>query len=197
MTEHRRSPLAVVVLSLLAEEPMHAYRMQHLIKYRRKDSVANVSQRNSVYQTIDRLLRAGLVRVHETERAGTRPERTVYTITDEGVGTLDGWLRDMVSAPAREFPEFPAALASLARITPDRVAEWLDARAATLAERLKTAAADLENVPGLDRIFLLEEEWREAVTRAELRWVEGVRDDLHTGRLTWDLEDLQRRWAGH
>jgi DNA-binding PadR family transcriptional regulator len=141
MTQHRRSPLAVVVLTLLAEEPMHAYRIQHLIKFRRKDTVANVSQRNSVYQTIDRLLRADLVRVHETGRAGTRPERTVYAITPEGTRTLHTWLRDMVSAPAREFPEFPAALASLAHVAPTEVAEWLDERTAVLRQQLNAGGS--------------------------------------------------------
>jgi DNA-binding PadR family transcriptional regulator len=50
--------LALAVLSMLTEEPMHAYRMQRLIKDRRKDDVVNVSQRNSVYQTIQRRLNA-------------------------------------------------------------------------------------------------------------------------------------------
>jgi DNA-binding PadR family transcriptional regulator len=51
-----RSPLAMVLLALLAEEPMHPYRMQQLIKGRGKDKIANVARPNSVYQTIDRLV---------------------------------------------------------------------------------------------------------------------------------------------
>ena len=78
---HRRSPLALVLLVLLAEEPMHPYRMHEVIKERGKDRIANVAQRNSVYQTIDRLLRAELIAVRETTRDERRPERTVYEIT--------------------------------------------------------------------------------------------------------------------
>src|SRR5438067_1236045 len=92
-----RSPLAVVVLSLLAEEPMHPYRMQQLIKFRGKDRVVNVAQRNSVYQTIDRLLRTGLIAVHATDRAEGRPERTVYAITRLGEQTLRHWLESMLA----------------------------------------------------------------------------------------------------
>ena len=69
----RRSPLAMVVLGLLAEAPMHPYRMQQLIKERGKDTVVNVAQRNSVYQTIDRLLRAGLIAVRETSQDARGP----------------------------------------------------------------------------------------------------------------------------
>ena len=39
---YRRSPLALVVLALLYEAPMHPYRMQQLIKERGKDEVVNV-----------------------------------------------------------------------------------------------------------------------------------------------------------
>ncbi|HEX2184697.1 MAG TPA: PadR family transcriptional regulator, partial [Chloroflexota bacterium] len=88
----RRSPLAMVVLALLAEAPMHAYRMQQLIKEREKDKVVNVAQRNSIYQTIDRLRRAGLIAVRETWREERRPERTVYEITPYGSETLEQWL---------------------------------------------------------------------------------------------------------
>src|SRR5579862_8293705 len=105
-----RSPLWIVVLGLACEEPMHPYRMQTLIKARGKDHIANVAQRNSVYQTIDALLRAGLIAVHETTAKENRPERTTYEATEEGRRTLQRWLSKALSTPAREFPEFPAAL---------------------------------------------------------------------------------------
>jgi len=41
----KRSPLALAVLVLLHEAPMHPYRMQRLIKDRGKDQVINVGQR--------------------------------------------------------------------------------------------------------------------------------------------------------
>src|SRR5262245_13708601 len=113
-TSSRRSPLAMVVLALLEESPMHPYRMHELIKARGKDTVVNVAQRNSVYQTLTRLVRDGLVRAKQTTHAESRPERTVYQITPRGRQTLDEWLETMLSTPAREFPEFPAALSFVA-----------------------------------------------------------------------------------
>src|SRR5262245_31067224 len=108
-----RSPLWIVVLALACEEPMHPYRMQTLIKQRGKDQVANVAQSNSVYQTIDALRRAGLITVRETSRDERRPERTVYEATEEGRRSLRNWIRNGLSTVAREFPEFPAVLATL------------------------------------------------------------------------------------
>ena len=81
---------------MICEEPMHPYRMQALIKERGKDQIANVAQRNSVYQTIAALSRAGLITIRETSRDERWPERTVYEVTEEGRRTLRLWLRTVL-----------------------------------------------------------------------------------------------------
>jgi len=184
----RRSTLALVLLALLAEEPMHPYRMQQMIKQRGKDKIANVAARNSVYQTIDRLLRAELITVRETSRDERRPERTVYELTGAGEEAMRSWTRAMLSAPAREFPEFPAALASLMLLAPAEVAGQLSAREAALSAEVDQTRAELAAFPELPRLFRLDDEYLLAVREAELRWVRGVVADLRAGELTWSAE---------
>lgn len=184
----RRSPLALVLLSLLAEEPMHPYRMREMIKARGKDRIANVAARNSVYQTIDRLHRAGLITIRETEQDERRPERTVYELTDAGRDTLRRWTRAMLSDVAREFPEFPAALASLMVLSPDDVLAQLTTRAEKLKAEIDERSAELAAVGDLPRLFTLDDEYTLTIKRAELRWVEGVVDALRSGELTWSEE---------
>ena len=194
MTErlHRPSPLAVAVLSLLHEAPMHAYRMQQLIKERHKDDVVNVAQRNSVYQAIDRLQRAGLLQVQQVARDEGRPERTIFEITPDGVATLKSWLVSMLSAPAREFPEFPAALALfLPTLTPDEVIGALDARLGVLDLAIEKLAGEIRDSTFLPRLFLLETEYSVAVTTAERDYVAGLLADLRSGTLSWSLEGLR------
>ena len=184
-----RSPLSMVVLALACEEPMHPYRMQQLIVERGKDHVANVAQRNSVYQTIDALLRAGLIAVRETARDENRPERTIYAATDEGRRTLHAWLRTVLSTPAREFPDFPAALSLIdPGMKPAELRGLLEIRVAALEARL---AGQPAAPPGLPRLFLLEEEYRATMLRAELGWLGAVIADLTEGRLTWSEEWLR------
>ncbi|GIH80133.1 PadR family transcriptional regulator [Planobispora longispora] len=178
----------MALLSLVAEEPMHAYRMQQLIKERHKDDVVNVAQRNSVYQTIERLLRDGLVAVRETSREENRPERTVYELTDTGRETLKQWMRTMLSTPAREFPEFPAALAFLPVLKPGEVLAALKERLTSLEATLTTLDGELaEGRAFLPAVFLVEVEYQRAVLEAELGYVRGLVDDLHAGRVTWDF----------
>jgi DNA-binding PadR family transcriptional regulator len=180
----RRSTLAMVLLALLVEAPMHPYRMQQMIKERGQDQLVNVAQRNSVYQALDRLVRDGLARPGGTARDPGRPERTTYEITAEGAATLRRWLVEMLPAPAREFPEFPAALAFLAVLAPDEVRSLLEQRLTALEEKL--AAVVGQAPPGLPRLFLIEDEYRAALLRSEIEWVRALVSDLAEGRLTWD-----------
>ena len=193
----QRSPLAMMVLALLAEEPMHAYRMHELIKARGKDTVVNVAQRNSVYQTISRLLRSGLIRVQKTLRDEGRPERIVYEISEDGSATLRMWLEAMIAVPSNEYPEFPAALAFLPLLTPREARHQLEARAAALEQlldrtRIATKAA---RDAGLPRLFLIEDEYKQAMQRAELVWVRSLIGDLRSGKITWNAKWLRQMAA--
>ncbi|MET7834329.1 MULTISPECIES: PadR family transcriptional regulator [Micromonospora] len=190
----RRSPLAMMVLALLVEEPMHAYRMQQLVREREKQDVVNVAQRNSIYQAIERLRRDELIRVAETTRAEGRPERTVYALTPAGRRALDAWLAEALATPAREFPEFPAALSFLPILPPEEAARRLDQRADAIEARLREREAALGAVD-LPRLFLVEDEYQLALLRTELDWVRGLVADLRSGALTWS-GDWLADWTG-
>lgn len=179
---------------------MHPYRMHEVIKERGKDRVANVAQRNSVYQTIDRLQRAGLITVLATTRDERRPERTVYAITPDGWFALREWTGDMIASPARDYPEFPAALASLMVLSPEDAMARLEQRSAYLRSSLDEDRKEMAAVPDLPRLFLLDEEYSIAVREAELRWVDGVLDALRSGELTWSedwIRSVAEKFAGH
>src|SRR5436189_3898356 len=142
MSTERFSPIALAVLALLYEEPMHPYRMQQLIKERGKDEVINVRQRTSLYQTIDRLLRTKLIAIRETAREEKRPERTIYAITEHGRSTMLSWMREVLSTPAREFPAFPAVLAHIPLLTPEDARVQLGQRAQMLAAEIARIDAE-------------------------------------------------------
>jgi DNA-binding PadR family transcriptional regulator len=184
--------LALAILVLLAEEPMHPYRMQQLIKERGKDLVINVQRRASLYQTIQRLLRAGLIAVKETSREENRPERTVYELTEQGLETARDWLTSMLSKPKEEFPEFPAALSLLPLLEVGEVLRCLEEREAALAEKLSSLDTILREAGAvLPRLFLLEIEYLHAMLKTEVNWVRSLIDDMRSGRITWDREWLR------
>ena len=171
---------------------MHTYRMQKLLEAQGKDRVVNVRARANLYQTIERLLRYELVEVAETVRGEGYPDRVVYAITDEGRAVAREWLREMLRTTDSDYPEFVAAVSILFGLDPDEAREVLEDRADRLVAQLADVKRGLtEAPPGLPRLFLLEEEYRQTMLKAELRWVRGVIDDLRNGELTWSERSLR------
>lgn len=190
-TMAQRSPLALSVLALLVEAPMHPYMIQRLVKERGKDRVIYVGQRASIYKTIERLHRDGLIAIRGSNREAQRPERTIYEATAEGRKVVVQWMREMLASPRPEFPEFPAAVAYLPLLTPEDALRQLELRQLRLTQALAKQKADLAAAPqGLPRLFLLEEEFLRAVTSAELTWVNSIVEDLRSGCVTWSAEWL-------
>jgi DNA-binding PadR family transcriptional regulator len=187
----QRSALGLIVLWLLVGEPMHVYRMQKLIEAYGKDRVVNVRSRASLYQTIERLMRLGLVEVRETVRTEGYPDRIVYAITETGREAAEEWLREMLRTTGGEFPEFVAAVSMLFGLPPEDAQQQLELRAEKLAADLAETESQLGGHPELPRLFLLEEEYRRAVLAAELAWVRAVVEDLSEGRLTWSEQWLR------
>src|SRR5690349_8858323 len=89
------TPLGLVVLELLHQRAMHPYEIQQTIRDRFIDQVIKV-RAGSLYHTVERLHRAGLIEPVETGRTGRRPERTVYAITDDGREEYRANLRELL-----------------------------------------------------------------------------------------------------
>ncbi|GAA4801578.1 PadR family transcriptional regulator [Actinomycetospora chlora] len=193
----QRSGLALAVLALAAEEPMHPYRMQQLLRERGKDQVVNVGQRSQLYKTIDRLVRDGLLVARGTEREATRPERTVYAVTDAGRELAVTWTLDMLTAPRHEFAEFTAALSYLPLLDPEVAADALALRLSDRRSELERQRRELDHVRDvLPRAVLLDNEYALAHLEADVTYLAGLLDDLRSGALTWDraeLLDIARR----
>jgi DNA-binding PadR family transcriptional regulator len=187
----QRSGLALAVLALAAEEPMHPYRMQRLLRERGKDQVVNVGQRSQLYKTIDRLVRDGLLAAQGTEREATRPERTVYAATRAGRELAVTWTLDMLTAPRHEFAEFTAALAYLPLLDPEVAADALALRLSDRRGELDRMRHELEWVAAeLPRIVLIENEYAIAHLETDVAWIEKLLEDLRSRALTWTYDDL-------
>jgi DNA-binding PadR family transcriptional regulator len=185
MPRKLRSPLSLVVLGLLAEEPLHPYAMRQRISERAHDRLPGV-RLASLYDTVQRLAGAGLVRASEPSREGNRPERVIYTITAAGGEALTSWVVQSLRDPQRQ-EEFPAALSFMYALGRDRVIETLRSRAQTLSGSItadEAALADAE-ASGVPAIFLSEHRYWLALRRAERDWITTFTESLQTGALSW------------
>jgi DNA-binding PadR family transcriptional regulator len=182
-----------MVLWHLVQEPMHVYKMQKLFEATGKGRVVNIRSRASLYQTLERLERHGLVTVAEIVRAQGYPDRVIYAVTDAGRQVAQEWLRQMLRTTDNDYPEFLAALSILFGLSPDEARAELERRTQQLSADLAEARAALSAIPPeLPRLFVLEEEYRIALLGAEVSYLSGVIEDLNAGRLTWSEEWLRQ-----
>ena len=180
------TPLALAILRLLHERPMHPYEMHQLVRDRGTDFVIKV-RAGSLYHAVERLATLALIAPVETGRDGRRPERTVYAITDGGRDEFMDNLRDLVRSPAEEFPVFAAALEMLATIEPAAARRLLMQRTFTLEAQVAGAeqVAGALAKSGLDRIHIVETEYAQHMLRAELTWVRKLIDEIDAGAIAW------------
>jgi hypothetical protein len=88
--------------------------------------------------------------------------------------------------PAREFPQFPAALSFLPDLPAAEAAEALAVRTSRLRERLAALEEELTSAGRfLPRLFLIESEYQVKVVSAELAYVAALIEDLRAERITW------------
>ena len=104
----------------------------------------------------------------------------------------------MVRSSGCRFPAFPAALAFVALLPPRRVRNLLERRKEELEKGLAALRAAMENATamGLPRLFLIEDEYKQAMVEAEIAWLRTVIGDLGRRKLTWSrtwIREVARR----
>jgi len=185
------NPLALAVLALLFERPMHPYEMAATLKERRKEESIKLRY-GSLYTVIELLVARGFIAAKETSRAGKRPERTIYTLTPSGLDELRDWLRELLRDPAKEYPQFEGALCLMPVLPPDEAVALLRQRAlqlggkvwqmegqlAELAQQDIFAVTGAQDLPAplaqqkkFPPLFVVEAEYRVALIKAELAFV--------------------------
>jgi DNA-binding PadR family transcriptional regulator len=179
------SPLALAALGLVAERPMHPYEMYQLLLERQEDRLLKVRP-GTLYHTVDRLERSGLVRAVRTERAGNRPERTTFEITEPGRRELSRRLVEMLSVPAEEYPEFPLAISQAHNLPKEQVVACLRTRLKVLSGHGQDIAQRLR-VQGVDvpRLYWLDVDRDRQIRRADITWLERIIQEIESGVLPW------------
>jgi DNA-binding PadR family transcriptional regulator len=190
-----RTPVALSVLNLLNERAMHPYEMRSLMRERGHDRAFRIKE-SSVYDTVARLADRGFIEPVEVNREGRRPERTVYAITEAGRDELLVWMWDLASEPPAESPPFAAPLMFIYSLGKDRTLAAFQQRAARLEADISGSEAYRrafeEQMPEFPRLFGIEEEYAQAMRRAELAWVRSTLAELRDGTFPWPTsEDLK------
>jgi DNA-binding PadR family transcriptional regulator len=179
------TPLAMAILELLHEKPMHPYEMTQLMRHRRVEYRVKLRP-GSLYHTVERLEAHGHIEVVDTQRQGRRPERTVYAMTEKGRDTFQNQVREMLSTPAQEYLQYTVALSAANELDQADAMEQLCMRVVSLKAQIaaddvviQTIQRDLPVMYWIDYVYLRHQR------KAELDFTEKLIGDLESGWITW------------
>jgi DNA-binding PadR family transcriptional regulator len=178
--------LALAVLSYLTQKPMHPYELGRTLR-EHGDARSIKFNHGSLYMVVHQLEKAGYVVEQETTRAGGRPERTVYAVTDAGRKEQQDWLRELVEMPQHEYPQFVAALAFIAALPPEDAVELLRRRLRRLATQRTEirGLVDTTLAAGVHPLFLVEEDFRLALLDTESEFIERFIEQITHPQTGW------------
>jgi DNA-binding PadR family transcriptional regulator len=172
--------MALAVLATVVQRPMHRYEMASVMRVRGKDRDMNIKW-GSLYTVVANLEKNGFLEAIDVTRQGARPERTVYQITDAGRDELVAWTRELIAEPEPEHTRFVAGLSVMAVLPPDDVVDLLRHRLQRLTESIDTLRAEVQQAANVPRLFLIEDEYRIAMSQAEAEWARSLLDELSAG----------------
>jgi len=186
----RLTPIAVMILATLREADMHTYELVRLLKERRDDRLVPL-QKGTIYHTVARLERDGLLAEVGVDREGNRPERTTYTLLDAGRRAVEEWVR--AELPQVDRPsDFRVALSEAHNLERDEVVALLDRRRAMLAASIDEHRTGLEYAAERDtpEQFMVEIQRQAALLDAELAWQDSLRARLADRTLPWGVAEI-------
>jgi DNA-binding PadR family transcriptional regulator len=184
MATARRRELTVpdlVLLSLLAEQPMHGYQANQELERRQVQDWAGVS-RPQVYYSLEKLARHGLIGEAGDQEPAMGPERRVFSTTVKGRTELATALEREDWAVQRERPPFLTWMALSWQARSSVVRRQLKRRRQFLEQKLAREEQTLVAVEkeighrfheAVWMIHLVIEQFR-----TELRWLEKVEREL-------------------
>jgi DNA-binding PadR family transcriptional regulator len=174
------SKVEVVVLGLLAEQPMHGYELIERARARSMDLWAEVGKA-SIYQTLHRLEERGLA-TGKAQEGSDGPDRRVYRITGAGGRRLRAGLDERFEDLAPYATDGGLALGFVHLVPVGDARRGLDGRERAVRDLLdaisteRERAAEDRSAGRLVADAMLDRQ--EALAKAELAWIKGFRTTL-------------------
>ncbi len=171
----------LVLLSLLAERPMHGYEANQELQRRQVEDWAGIS-RPQVYYSLDKLARLGLAHSTESDEPQAGPERNVFATTPKDAPPLADALEREDWTSQRERPPFLTWIALSWQARPGVFEEQIKRRTEFLEKELAHEEETLRAIKKEVGHRFHEAVWMVSLIidqfRAELRWLRKLQREL-------------------
>jgi DNA-binding PadR family transcriptional regulator len=184
VTKHSASGLTtpdLVLLSLLAERPMHGYQANAELERREVRDWAGIS-RPQVYYSLEKLAGRGLLRAQKNSAPAEGPERQVYGTTARGRAALADALERTDWATQRERPAFLTWMALSWQARPGVIEMQIERRRVFLQNELSREKKTLRSIYEEVGQPYHEAVWMVSLViaqfKTELRWLKRLEREL-------------------
>jgi DNA-binding PadR family transcriptional regulator len=171
----------LVLLSLLAERPMHGYQANAELERRQVRDWAGIS-RPQVYYSLEKLAGLGLIRAADSDDPAAGPERSVFATSARGRAALANALERADWATQRDRPPFLTWMALSWQARPGVFAQQLKRRMQFLQKELAREEATLRAVRTEVGHRFHEAVWMLSLVidqfRIELRWLRKLEREI-------------------
>jgi DNA-binding PadR family transcriptional regulator len=172
----------LVLLSLLAERPLHGYSANLELQRRQVQDWAGIS-RPQVYYSLEKLAHRGLIHATENSEPAAGPERSVFATTPKGRAALADALERADWTTQRERPPFLTWIALSWQARPGIFQQQLRRRQAYLEKELAREEETLQSIRQEVGHRFHEAVWMVSLIieqfRAELRWLRKLSREVH------------------
>ena len=120
----------LVILGLLRERPLYGYEIKQIIEQHMGDWASIAF--GSIYFALGKLAEEGFIEKVATEKAGSRPSRSIYQITEAGQAEFLRLLRDVWGEVERHYFTFDVGLFFVEALPIEEVKAHLHGRVAQL-----------------------------------------------------------------
>ena len=171
----------LVLLSLLAERPMHGYQANAELVRREVQDWAGIS-RPQVYYSLEKLARLGMLRKAADKAEAEGPDRQVFAVTEKGKKALADALERVDWTTQRTRPAFLTWMALSWQARAGVFERQVHNRERFLEKELEREQATLRAVQGEVGHRFHEAVWMLSLTiqqiRTELRWLRKMAREL-------------------
>ena len=171
----------LVILSLLAERPMHGYQLNLELERRCVRDWAAIS-RPQIYYSLEKLAAAGLIRAGESEDPAAGPDRRVFETTAKGRHALGDALEREDWTAQRDRPAFLTWMALSWQARPGVFKKQIARRAAFLESEIAREKETLDSIlaevghPHHEAVWMVTLMIEQFET--ELKWLRKVEREL-------------------
>ena len=163
----------ILLLGLLLSHGMHGYQLNEMLQHNPATPIS--LKKSNAYKLLNDMEQDGWV-THTQEQEGNRPQRRVYSVTEEGEAAFYRLLRENLSS--HPTPEFPGVVGlDFLYLLPAKEA------AALLETRLELVREKFQQLDDIDieiRQSHLASEYLHKFYANEIEWLSGIIERLQS-----------------